>query len=81
VVGDEVRQKLIRQFSIHSQAFEKYNGKWIADLGQMVEERLQLAGVTDVQRSEICTSKNPSAFFSYRRDGLCGRMASLIWLD
>ncbi len=28
-----------------------------------------------------CTYADPARFFSYRREGQCGRMAALIWLD
>jgi copper oxidase (laccase) domain-containing protein len=30
--------------------------------------------------SELCTVIEREQFFSYRRDGCTGRMASLIWL-
>jgi len=80
VVGGEVHQQLTRQLSAHAQAFASHGDKWRADLGCMIEQRLQLAGVTEIWRSGICTTKNPTAWFSHRRDGRCGRMASLIWL-
>ena len=81
VVGSDVREKLIRQCSLHREGFSKHNDRWLADLGLMIEQRLELAGVEAIGRSKHCTSKDPSAWFSYRRDGRCGRMASLIWLD
>ncbi|MDE3023867.1 MAG: laccase domain-containing protein [Pseudomonadota bacterium] len=28
---------------------------------------------------EFCTYREPSRFFSYRRDGVTGRMATLLW--
>ena len=80
VVGGEVQQQLTRQLPVHAQAFASYEGKWRADLGHMIEQRLQWAGVVEIWRSEICTAKNPAVWFSHRRDGRCGRMASLIWL-
>jgi hypothetical protein len=36
-------------------------------------------GVRD--RGDWCTYADPSRFFSFRRDGQCGRMAALIWLE
>ncbi len=80
VVGGEVHQQLTRQLPVHAQAFASYEGKWRADLGRMIEQRLQRAGVEEIRRSETCTAKNPAVWFSHRRDGRCGRMASLIWL-
>jgi len=80
VVGDEVHQQLIGQMPDHTQAFVSVGDKWRADLGRMIEQRLQLAGLAEIRRSEICTAKNSADWFSHRRDGRCGRMASLIWL-
>ena len=72
--------KFSRQLPAHMQAFASHGDKWRADLGRMIEQRLQWAGVTEIRCSETCTAKNPAAWFSHRRDGRCGRMASLIWL-
>lgn len=80
VVGGEVHQQLTRQLPAHVQAFVSHGDKWRADLGLMIEQRLQRLGVAEIRRSETSTVKNPAAWFSHRRDGRCGRMASLIWL-
>ena len=80
VVGGEVHQQLTRRLPAHVQAFANHGDKWRADLGRMIEQRLQWAGVAEIRRSKTCTAKNPAAWFSHRRDGRCGRMASLIWL-
>jgi len=79
-VGSEVYQQLTHQLPVHAQAFASYKEKWQADLSLMIEQRLQWAGVEEIRRSETCTAINPAAWFSHRRDGRCGRMASLIWL-
>jgi hypothetical protein len=76
IVGSEVHQQL----TVHVEAFVNHGDKWRADLGRMIEQRLQWAGVAEIRRSETCTSTNSAAWFSHRRDGRCGRMASLIWL-
>lgn len=54
--------------------------KWLADLTALARERLQALGVRDVSGAERCTVEEPSAFFSFRRDGVCGRMAAAVWL-
>ncbi|HYQ72619.1 MAG TPA: laccase domain-containing protein, partial [Gammaproteobacteria bacterium] len=36
---------------------------------------------TEVYGGGLCSFSDPARFFSYRRDGSCGRMASLIWLS
>ncbi len=55
--------------------------KWLADLPALAEHRLRAAGVGDVTQSGRCTYSEPELFFSYRRDGACGRMALVAWLD
>ena len=55
-------------------------GKWLADLPALVAAALRRAGVTRVHASGQCTVSAPQRYFSYRRDGRTGRMASLIWL-
>lgn len=54
--------------------------KWLADLPALAEHRLRAAGVSDVRQSGRCTFTESDLFFSYRRDGACGRMALLAWL-
>lgn len=58
-------------------------GKWQADLGALARRRLARAGVPPdaVHGGEWCTASDPERFFSYRRDGVTGRMATLIWLE
>lgn len=58
-------------------------GKWLANLPQLARDRLAAAGVTQVSGGEWCTVQDQvdghSRFFSFRRDGLTGRMAAAIW--
>ena len=56
-------------------------GKWLADLYALARLRLGRAGVTAVYGGNACTYSDPARYFSYRRDGVTGRMATLIWLD
>jgi len=55
-------------------------GKWLADLPRLARERLAACGVVRVRGGEGCTVSEPSRFFSFRRDGVTGRMAALVWL-
>lgn len=55
-------------------------GHWFADLYALARIRLAALGVTRVYGGEYCTHRDASRFFSYRRDGQTGRMASLILL-
>jgi len=56
-------------------------GRWMAHLQQLARITLERVGVTAVYAQEDCTFSRPDKYFSFRRDGVCGRMASLIWLD
>lgn len=54
--------------------------KWLADLPGLALDRLNEIGVTRVVSCGRCTVEEPSSFFSFRRDGVTGRMAAAIWL-
>jgi YfiH family protein len=81
-VGDEVRQAFVAQHPGAATAFIPHvPGKWLADIYQLARIRLQHAGVRAVYGGGRCTFSEPAHFFSYRRDGVTGRMAALIWLE
>lgn len=56
-------------------------GKWLADLFTLGRRRLARAGVERVYGGGLCTVSDPERFFSYRRDKVTGRMATLVWRD
>lgn len=53
-------------------------GKFIADLPGLAEQRLRCLGLRHISRDGRCTVRQKSTFYSHRRDGVSGRMASLI---
>jgi YfiH family protein len=55
-------------------------GKYLADLYQLARAELNACGVQAVYGGDHCTYSEPRRFFSYRRDPVTGRNASLIWL-
>lgn len=55
-------------------------GHCFADLYALARVRLRALGVTRVFGGGLCTYSDPERFYSYRRDGQTGRMASLILL-
>jgi YfiH family protein len=58
----------------------KPNGKWLCNLYALARRRLQSVGVTRIYGGDLCTYSDRNRFYSYRRDGTTGRMASLIWI-
>ena len=54
---------------------------WYLDLGQLVKTELLQQGVVNVYGCNQCTYTGKDLFYSYRRDGVTGRMASIIWMD
>ncbi len=80
-VGEEVYDAFVRHDARASEAFaRKPNGRWLADIYALARQRLSAAGVSDVFGGDYCTVSQADRFFSYRRDRVCGHMASLIWL-
>ena len=61
--------------------FRYNNGHWHADLYGIAERRLRSSGVKNVSRYDGCTFAEPKRFYSYRRDGVTGRMATFAWID
>lgn len=83
-VGPEVREAFVQQAAPAASAFsgEGANpGHFLADLYLLARQRLGASGVQSIYGGDFCTLSDQHRFFSYRRDGQCGRMASLIWLD
>ena len=80
-VGDEVRRALIAGHTARKCAFVATRpGHWLADLAAIARLQLHAAGIARVCGPEHCTYGDRRRFFSHRRDGPCGRMATLIWL-
>ena len=79
-VGDEVRTAFLERDEAGTGCFTRNGERWLFDLYAMAKRRLALAGVQDVSGGDYCSYGDPARFFSYRRDGLTGRMASLVWL-
>ncbi|MDD5249896.1 MAG: peptidoglycan editing factor PgeF [Rhodocyclaceae bacterium] len=81
-VGDEVRAAFVRSDVGAAAAFAAHGeGKWLCDLYALARRRLQRLGVNRVYGGDSCSFTEGERFFSYRRDGATGRMASVIYLE
>lgn len=80
-VGREVLQAFIDKNSLNGTAFRQRDDRhWLCDLYELARIELSMLGITSVFGGTECTFSDESRFYSYRRDGKTGRMASLIWL-
>jgi YfiH family protein len=81
-VGTDVRDIFVAQNAQSAEAFvPSKDGKWMADIYLLARQRLQALGVARVYGGELCTYSDSTRFFSYRRDGVTGRMATFIWKE
>jgi hypothetical protein len=80
-VGGEVRAAFVADMPSAASAFRGVgSNKWMADIYALARLRLKQIGVTQVYGGDFCTYSDAERFYSYRRDGVTGRMASLIWI-
>ena len=81
-VGDEVRAVFVAREPDTTRALvANARGRWQCDLLALARRRLAALGVTQIFGGRWCTYADPARFFSYRREGQCGRMAALLWLS
>jgi YfiH family protein len=88
-VGEDVKQAFlngavdesgVRHVTAAFTPFDGKPGKYRADIYALARYLLHRAGVQHVHGGEFCTVSNSGRFYSYRRDGVTGRQASLIWI-
>ena len=80
-VGPEVRTAFVAHDPGAAAAFRPgVAERWYADIFALARLRLAQLGVTGVYGGGLCTYHDAQRFYSYRREQVTGRMASLIWL-
>ena len=81
-VGPEVREAFTTRLPSLAECFvANARGRLQADLYGLARRQLAAAGVNAVYGGDWCTASDPRRFFSFRRDGTTGRMATLAWLE
>lgn len=85
-VGADVRAAFLEKNTAHAEEVlrcflpSENAGKFLANIYSLATLRLKNAGVQHISGGDFCTVSDVNRFFSYRRDGQTGRMASVIWL-
>ena len=81
-VGDEVYAAFVETIDGCESHFVAHGaGHWLCDLAGIAQRVLARRGVTEVTRDAHCTYRDRTLFYSYRREGVTGRMATLIWIN
>ena len=80
-VGQDVVDIFTNRDKNNGSCFIPHGNKYLADIYQLARNILRAYGVTQISGGNYCTVEQQSEFFSYRRDGQTGRMASLIWIE
>ncbi len=80
-VGSEVREQFVAWSADNAHAFAaNARGRWQADLYDLARRELARLGVTQVFGGGFRCYADRDRFYSYRRDGTTGRMATLVWM-
>jgi YfiH family protein len=81
-VGPEVRQAFVDRLEGAAGCFAANGrGRFQADIYGLARLVLARAQVGSVHGGGWCTASDRARFYSYRRDGVTGRMATLAWLE
>lgn len=84
-VGTDVKLQFEAKDAQAELAFKPHGDKWLGNLYLIATQRLNTLGVTQIYgasvNEEFCTYTDKARFFSFRRDNVTGRMASMIWLE
>jgi len=83
-VGQEVIDQFVAQNPQATSAFiadPKARDKFLGNLYQIATQRLNALGITQISGGEHCTYLEADKFFSYRRDHVTGRMASVVLMN
>jgi polyphenol oxidase len=81
-VGTEVRDAFVKRYDHAGEAFEpNARGRFMADLTMLARLELRALGIDRIYGGSECTYARADRYFSYRRDGVTGRQATLIWRE
>lgn len=80
-VGEEVFSAFVNKNDTNESAFVSNTpGHYLCDIYQLARNELISLGVNKVSGGDHCTYREDSLFYSFRKQKITGRMASLIWM-
>ena len=81
-VGEEVKAAFLEQGAVYQTAFTPASkNTWRMNIYQAARVQLGMLGIEAVYGGNFCTYSDAERFYSYRRDKVTGRMASMIWME
>lgn len=80
-VGRDVYDAFVSLNTENTIAFRPHRDRWLADIYQLARLALVRVGIKQISGGQYCTYEEQENYFSYRRDAVTGRMASLVWLQ
>ena len=81
-VGDEVYEAFEDRVADAQACFSANRpGHWLCNLAGLAGQVLHAIGVEEISFAPYCTYDDDELFYSYRREAVTGRMASLIWIS
>ena len=81
-IGEEVYDAFTKNDIEAKKSFTEVSEQhWLFDIYGLAKLRLNRLGVKQIYGGDHCTLSEEEKFFSYRRDDVTGRMASMIWID
>lgn len=78
-VGPEVYRRFVERSACFEAGFHQRRQRIFGDLYRLAAIVLEKYGITTINGGNFCTFSQPELFYSHRRDGICGRMATVIW--
>jgi YfiH family protein len=79
-VGADLRARFVAADPVYATCFVATGERYRADLAAIARHQLRQLRISHINTYDGCTARDSARFFSYRRDRVTGRMASLIWL-
>lgn len=81
-VGQDVYDAFVSQTTEAARAFRKTDAEhYLADIYQLARLRLKNLGIEKVYGGGLCTYTDEDRFYSFRKNNITGRMASMIWIS